>query len=185
MAEDARIRKTKKKLSEALVALLQEKAFRDISPATLCERAGINRSTFYRNYKNTLQLKTEIEESILSGIYWDGKAKDTDEIREIIEKHLCYLRDNKPTFLAFSTPDFQENIFEKARRRAIRASFEAFDRVEDAPEREEYENLCTFYISALVTQVEDWFLGGMEQSIESLASFLASRLSEACEKIGA
>ena len=33
MAEDARIRKTKQKLSSALVALLQEKAFSDISPA--------------------------------------------------------------------------------------------------------------------------------------------------------
>ena len=59
MAEDARVRKTKQKLSAALVALLQEKAFSDITPAQICEKAGINRSTFYRNYKNILQLKTE------------------------------------------------------------------------------------------------------------------------------
>ena len=64
MAEDARVRKTKQKLSAALVALLQEKAFSDITPAQICEKAGINRSTFYRNYKNILQLKTEMENKI-------------------------------------------------------------------------------------------------------------------------
>ena len=49
MAEDARIRKTKQKLSAALVGLLQEKAFSDITPAQICEKAGINRSTIERN----------------------------------------------------------------------------------------------------------------------------------------
>lgn len=68
MAEDARVRKTKQKLSAALVELLQEKAFSDITPAQICERAGVNRSTFYRNYRNLSQLKTEMENKILSGI---------------------------------------------------------------------------------------------------------------------
>ena len=65
MAEDARVRKTKQKLSAALVGLLQEKAFGEITPAQICEKAGINRSTFYRNYKNTTQLKNELESRIL------------------------------------------------------------------------------------------------------------------------
>ena len=76
MAEDARVRKTKQKLSAALVGLLQEKAFSDITPAQICEKAGINRSTFYRNYRNISQLKTEMENKILSGVQWEGKLTD-------------------------------------------------------------------------------------------------------------
>ena len=77
MAEDARVRKTKQKLSAALVELLQEKGFNDITPAQICEKAGINRSTFYRNYKNTTQLKNEMENKILNGILW-SEPVETD-----------------------------------------------------------------------------------------------------------
>lgn len=95
MAEDARVRKTKQKLSAALVALLQEKAFSDITPAQICEKAGINRSTFYRNYKNILQLKTEMENKILAGIQWSSLPTDSFSAKEKIEAQLGYLKENK------------------------------------------------------------------------------------------
>ena len=81
MAEDARVRKTKQKLSAALVGLLQEKAFSDITPAQICEKAGINRSTFYRNYRNISQLKTEMENKIRSpvGGETDGRSHRNEE----------------------------------------------------------------------------------------------------------
>ena len=159
MAEDARVRKTKQKLSAALVALLQEKAFSDITPAQICEKAGINRSTFYRNYKNILQLKTEMENKILAGIQWSSLPTDSFSAKE-------------------------KSIFDKVRERAIEVAKESIDQVPDAPGEEEYNNLCVFYISAVVGVVEEWFMGGMVQSTESLASFLAPWLSDAADRIG-
>lgn len=184
MAEDARVRKTKQKLSAALVELLQEKAFSDITPAQICERAGINRSTFYRNYKNILQLKTEMEDRILSGIQWSGRSSDSFDVQENIEKKLQYLRDNQDLFMALSASGFREGIFEKMRARAIQVARDSFDQIPDAPGREEYDNLCVFYISAVIGIVDDWFMGGMCQSNEGLAAFLSPWLIEAADHIG-
>ena len=184
MAEDARVRKTKQKLSAALVELLQEKAFSDITPAQICERAGINRSTFYRNYRNILQLKTEMENKILSGIEWKPEATDTANIQENIEKQLNYLQENKDLFLALSTSGFRESIFEKVRNKAIVVARESYDRIADAPSREEYDNLCVYYICAVIGVIEDWFMSGMAQSVESLAAFLSPWMVEAAERIG-
>ena len=184
MAEDARVRKTKQKLSAALVELLQEKAFSDITPAQICERAGVNRSTFYRNYRNLSQLKTEMENKILSGIRWKGESSESSDIRENIESQLAFLRENQDLFLALSASGSREGIFEKARNRAIQVARDAYDRIPNAPSREEYNNLCVFYISAVFGVVTDWFMGGLVQSNESLAAFLTTWMVEAADHIG-
>ncbi len=184
MAEDARVRKTKQKLSAALVGLLQEKAFSDITPAQICEKAGINRSTFYRNYKNITQLKTEMENKILSGIKWGDVAADSFNARESAVAQLTYLKENRDLFMALSAAGFRESIFDKIRARTIEVARESYDSVPDAPGREEYDNLCVFYISAVVGLVEDWFMGGMVQSIDALASFLSPWISDAADRIG-
>ena len=137
MTEDARVRKTKQKLSAALVALLQEKAFSDITPAQICEKAGINRSTFYRNYKNILQLKTEMETKILAGIQWSSLPTDSFSAKEKIEAQLGYLKENKDLFMALSATAFRESIFDKVRERAIEVAKESIDQVPDAPGEEE------------------------------------------------
>lgn len=184
MAEDARVRKTKQKLSAALVGLLQEKAFSDITPAQICEKAGINRSTFYRNYKNITQLKTEMENKILAGIKWSELTADSFNARESVESQLNYLKENRDLFMALSAPGFRESIFDKVRTRTIEVARESYSQVPDATSREEYDNLCVFYISAVVGLVEDWFMGGMTQSAEALAAFLSPWISDAADRIG-
>ena len=56
---DLRIRRTHKLLWEALMALLNERDFDDISVTDICERAMIHRTTFYKHYqdKNDLLLR--------------------------------------------------------------------------------------------------------------------------------
>ncbi len=39
-------------LSEALIQLMEKKPFREINVSELCQRAGVGRVSFYRNYKD-------------------------------------------------------------------------------------------------------------------------------------
>lgn len=50
MKEDERVRKSRACLLEAMMQLLERKAFADISVTELCDRAGVSRMTFYRLY---------------------------------------------------------------------------------------------------------------------------------------
>ena len=62
MAENAEKRKrTRRKLSDALVALCEEKSYYDITVWDICNRAGLYRSTFYRYYDTKDELLREIE----------------------------------------------------------------------------------------------------------------------------
>ena len=178
MAEDARVRKTKQKLSAALVGLLQEKAFGDITPAQICEKAGINRSTFYRNYKNTTQLKNELESRILAGVAWNEKLESPAQCQKCILEQLNYLCEHRDTFMALSSAGFREDIFDKIRDQAISLALANYSRYQTHISQNDYNNRSTFCVCGVVELIRSWFMGGMIQNPEVLAEFLASKVSE-------
>lgn len=49
---DARARRSRDALGNALVALMQEKPFEDITVQDVLDRAGVSRSTFYQHYRD-------------------------------------------------------------------------------------------------------------------------------------
>lgn len=65
---DKRILKTKKKLTNTLLDLLKTKKIKDITVLELCKEANINRTTFYKYYKDIDDLVLTIEESLLSDL---------------------------------------------------------------------------------------------------------------------
>ena len=65
---DKRILNTKKKLTNSLLELLQTKKIKDITVLELCKIAKINRTTFYKYYKDVDDLVLKIEESLLSDL---------------------------------------------------------------------------------------------------------------------
>ena len=58
---DKRIQKTIKAIREAFSELLMEMPYRDISVVTLCDRALVNKKTFYRYYPNTFALLVDLQ----------------------------------------------------------------------------------------------------------------------------
>lgn len=62
---DKRILNTKKKLTNALLVLMATKRIQDITVLELCKEAKINRTTFYKYYKDIDDLVVKVEESLL------------------------------------------------------------------------------------------------------------------------
>ncbi|HEX4386143.1 MAG TPA: TetR/AcrR family transcriptional regulator [Myxococcales bacterium] len=50
--EDRRVRRSREALGDALISLMQEKAFDGITVQDVLDRAGVGRSTFYAHYKD-------------------------------------------------------------------------------------------------------------------------------------
>lgn len=91
--EDRRVMMTKRMLKEAMTELLRENDIYHISIRELCERADVNRTTFYKYYGSQFDLLTEMESDIISLIN-NTITKNNVDIDATI-KVLCeYLNDN-------------------------------------------------------------------------------------------
>jgi AcrR family transcriptional regulator len=64
---DRRIVRTRDTLGDALIALMQEKTFEDITVQQVLDRAGVGRSTFYAHYRDKDDLLLSDVEEFLEG----------------------------------------------------------------------------------------------------------------------
>ncbi len=88
MKENQRVRLTKQLLRESLIDLLSEKSIHKISVREVCDRAQINRTTFYKYYGSPYELLADIENTVLDQIetYLSGKENQgTDDIRQLTQ----------------------------------------------------------------------------------------------------
>ena len=68
MKTDARVRYTKMRIKEAFCDCLKEKPVTKITVTEICERAEINRATFYTHYLDPFDLLDRLEEECLQSI---------------------------------------------------------------------------------------------------------------------
>lgn len=63
---DARVRYTKNAIKEAFLSCLEEKSVNQITVKEICERAQLNRATFYAHYRDCYDLLGSLEEELLT-----------------------------------------------------------------------------------------------------------------------
>ena len=91
--EDRRIAMTKRLLKAALIELLKEQDIYHISIRELCERADVNRTTFYKYYGSQFDLLTDMEKDMLDFIAKAIERHET-EPEKIITAACRYLEEN-------------------------------------------------------------------------------------------
>ena len=67
-SDDRRSKRSRRLLKDSLLALMQEKRFKDISARDITEGADLNRGTFYLHYSDTLALLESIEDDIMTEV---------------------------------------------------------------------------------------------------------------------
>lgn len=109
---DARYFRTAAKMDEALLRLLEKKDFEYITVGEICREAGVNRSTFYLHYENTVDLLREATSHVIDGFlsYFsehrghapDPTVADLEDIifvkTDYLLPYLTYIRENRRVF---------------------------------------------------------------------------------------
>lgn len=112
-------------MNKALLVLLEKKDFELITIKDICEKAGVNRSTFYLHYQNTLELLQECLENIINDFFAKFQAANITKLNieksslekmilineKYLQPYLEFVKENKNVFkLAYLHPEiFQSN----------------------------------------------------------------------------
>lgn len=114
---ESKFQNTASKMRSALITLLENKEFTDITIMDICNKAGVNRSTFYAHYDNTYDLLREAHQSLISNFMTEcifdnpiDLAKinklDKDDLNFITPKYLLpylkYIQKHKRLFRIYA-----------------------------------------------------------------------------------
>lgn len=133
---DYRKRVTHKIVEEAMIELLEEKPLHKIKVKELCEKAGINRATFYNNYEDIYDLYEKLEEEFFNQYYEMISPKEMYhnplEIKASMERFIKYFIDNKRLFMIFYRSDRCSLLLEKVMKKETKwmTTFEEYSRWE-------------------------------------------------------
>jgi AcrR family transcriptional regulator len=165
--EDARIRRTRDALGDALVALMQEKPFDTITVQDVLDRANVSRSTFYSHYSDKDDLlmsdAEEFFEAISMALSQHGDKSDrVFPVREFF----AHLADVQPFFKALvKSGKYQENM-ELARghfARGIERRLAELPRSKSIPSNE-LPAIAFTHAGALLSLLTWWLDRGMRES---------------------
>lgn len=171
---DRRKKYTQMVIKESFMELLKEKQMSSITVKEICERADVNRSTFYAHYYNQYDLLDKIEEETIEDMkgYLDqfdyGHYKDGLQIIENLLEYFASKQDLCQTLLNENTEtSFQSKVTTVAHQYFVR-NWTTVSHLD-----EELTNyLSTFIINGSVHVVKTWLMQGMDKSPKEIAEML-------------
>ncbi|MFZ1008567.1 MAG: TetR/AcrR family transcriptional regulator [Candidatus Sulfotelmatobacter sp.] len=113
---DRRILRTRDTLGDALVALMHEKSFEQITVQEVLERAGVGRSTFYVHYRDKDDLFMSDLEEFLELVANMLKQRGADSKRLLpVQEFLAHLRDARSFYEALVKSGKMNDVLALAR----------------------------------------------------------------------
>ena len=108
--DNRRVVMTKKIIKDTFIEMLEKKNIQKIYVRELCEKADINRSTFYKYYESQYDLLAEMENDLLMEI--EEKCMDKDDVKGL-NNILCFLNDNKKMYRVIFNANIDPNFSKK------------------------------------------------------------------------
>ncbi|HEU4508533.1 MAG TPA: TetR/AcrR family transcriptional regulator [Pyrinomonadaceae bacterium] len=164
---DARVKRTRDALGDALIALMQEKPFETITVQEVLDRAQVSRSTFYTHYSDKDDLLMSDAEEFFEALSTALSARGEKSDRVFpVREFFAHLSDVQPFFKALvKSGKFQENM-ELARghfARGIERRLSELPRGKSIPPKE-LPAIAFAHAGALLSLITWWIDRGMRES---------------------
>lgn len=168
---DARVRRTRDALGDALVALIQEKPFDTITVQNVLDRAGVGRSTFYFHFSNKDDLLMSDADEFFERLSMALSAhKDASDRVAPVREFLAHVGEMRQFFEALIKSGKAPENLELAREhfaRGIERRLAESPRGRGIPASERGA-LAFAYAGALLSLLTWWLDRGMRESPEHM-----------------
>lgn len=168
-------------MDEALISLLEKKDFEYITIKEICQKAGVNRSTFYLHYESLADLAEEAmdvvdkrfksyftqNENDFEGKLENFELKDLVFInRQYLKPYLQFISDNKKVYrAAFRNPYATQSHkrYKYFKNNIIKPILKRFE----VPE-EYHKYYIDYYIEGIMAIIREWIDNDCSDSVESI-----------------
>ncbi|WP_313886521.1 TetR/AcrR family transcriptional regulator [Bacillus sp. SD088] len=173
---DRRKKYTRKVLMDSFITLLKTKPISAITVKEICERADINRSTFYAHYKDQFDLLAQIEEEIITDLHMylnQYNVEQEQEVLQLTERLLEYVVSKYEMFQVLLNEN-ADHTFERRVMDVVRSFLIQSKITSDEVDANTSEYVITYLISGSIYVIKQWVANNMDQSPKQLAQLINS-----------
>ena len=169
---DVRVKVTKKMIFEAFLNILKNKPIAKTTVKEICFAAGINRTTFYKYYKDTYDLLEQIEDELIDNLQANLEHIDKSSLSDIFTIILTDISEKRELYVTLFSESqgkvFRERLFSLCYGDNKKVLLEYFPGLSE----DKQEWVYYFIADGCNSVLRQWIHGGFKQSIEELVDFL-------------
>ena len=171
--KDRRIRKTKDVLKKSLIALMGEKSINSITVKELCEKADINRGTFYLHYKDVFHMLEEIEKELYEEfqdmILSHEISPDKIETKPILEDIFTFIAQNSDFCMVVLCERGDMVFVKKIVSIIYEKGYSDWSNIFKKDDKELFNKYYSFILYGAIGLIDYWLKNGLKESPEYMA----------------
>ncbi len=149
-------------IEKALILLMKEKEFSDISITDITKRAGVSRVTYYRNYSSKEDILSGYLQNVVTDFYLALKDYDAvTQTRELWVTLFEKMKEHSQEIILLMKAGYGDELLNSY----IRGINAGISGPEENPEL--YYSNC-YWVGALHSMTKEWIRGGMKESIDQM-----------------
>lgn len=170
---DARVRYTRMVIEQSFLELLKQKPAGKITVTELCEKAQINRATFYKHYLDVPDLLEKLEQRLFDRIR-NAFADQGTDLKTFLVEMIQYTLKDRELFMYLGGDNGDPNLMTKTFMVCYESAYPLVAR--NMPELKENERQMLYhYMSHGAGGVLTWWIkDGMREDPQELAQFILS-----------
>ncbi len=172
--DSARVRMTKQMMRQAFTQLLLEKPIQNITVRELCEKAQVNRGTFYLHYKDIYDLMASIEEQMTQELgsvlaEMDASPKNIHGLAYTYQKIFEFLKQNSDMCIILlgenSDYAFMNRLINIGKEYSLKQYMECYPMAD----KKQTEYFYNFISSGCIGLLRQWAANDFKDSAASIA----------------
>lgn len=169
---DTRILNTKKKITNTLLVLLKDNHLEDITVLELCKKADINRTTFYKYYKDVDDLVFKIENSLVIDLKQNIGDIKRNYLISFTGKILETIYARKETYTRLLGENGDHTFLRRILRLVYNESIAEWQKLLKKASRDDLDKIYSFIVDGSVGIIRNWINNNCQEDPANIALFI-------------
>lgn len=186
---DRRVRKTKEVLKKSLITLMKDKSINSITVKELCEKADINRGTFYLHYKDVFHMLEEIEKELYQEfqdkILSHEISSDIAFTKPILQDIFSFIAQNSDFCMVVVCERGDMAFVKKIVSLIYERFYSSWSIIFNNTDKDLFEKYYSFILYGAIGLIDHWLRNGLKESPEYMAILTENIILDGMKSVNA
>ena len=171
MKTDHRTKYTRKVICDSFLEILETTPIQRITVKAICEKADINRSTFYRYYKDPYDLLDQLMEELWESLLQEISETSRKTVKQGLEDMFLAIKNERIHYITLLSVNTGTDYYQQMTNRSFEILKSGFQNRRPGLSEIQLRWMYTYITQGILAVVVDWYQRGMSESPKEMACF--------------